>query len=182
MRPPAIQAERASCRRPSCSLSGRFNEAACNTGGTPRASGWASPEASGFNEAACNTGGTPASGGRRWRRCASFNEAACNTGGTPRPVADDLDVVVVASMRPPAIQAERDAGGDRVVHVDLDAASMRPPAIQAERAGPAALFASPRLASMRPPAIQAERAVRGAAGRADVRGASMRPPAIQAER
>ena len=36
-----------------------------------------------FNEAACNTGGTPASGDRlqgRNERC--FNEAACNTGGT----------------------------------------------------------------------------------------------------
>ena len=60
-----------------------FNEAACNTGGTPMSDMWWTASSGCFNEAACNTGGTrrmvPAGcqGGPE-----SFNEAACNTGGT----------------------------------------------------------------------------------------------------
>ena len=91
-------------------ISSRFNEAACNTGGTPWFNFQVNPGIRmRFNEAACNTGGTPprpGSGPPGPPR--GFNEAACNTGGTlgprhPPPRAE------LASMRPPAIQAERAA-------------------------------------------------------------------------
>ena len=90
MRPPAIQAERCTpARRPPTGRP-RFNEAACNTGGTLLSEGLEilighhasmrppaiqaeramqqSPTLDGsnrFNEAACNTGGTPPDSTRR---------------------------------------------------------------------------------------------------------------------
>ena len=61
----------------------------------------------GFNEAACNTGGTHRGIRRLDSESKRFNEAACNTGGThphdPVPAQRQRR----ASMRPPAIQAER---------------------------------------------------------------------------
>ena len=66
------------------------------------------------------------------RAASRFNEAACNTGGT-RVVRRDAGRTATASMRPPAIQAERWLAESKTWlrwH-----ASMRPPAIQAERKG-----------------------------------------------
>ena len=61
MRPPAIQAERPEGGAGRRAAAGRFNEAACNTGGTPahefRRLAYHPLR---FNEAACNTGGTRA--------------------------------------------------------------------------------------------------------------------------
>ena len=105
MRPPAIQAERS----------------------------WSPPTAPCcrcFNEAACNTGGTPVGRLHRGAAGSRFNEAACNTGGT-RNEDWPASGAWGASMRPPAIQAER--AHDRREPVDSRHASMRPPAIQAER-------------------------------------------------
>ena len=45
--------------RACCMLAARFNEAACNTGGTRPTACSARRSAVSFNEAACNTGGTP---------------------------------------------------------------------------------------------------------------------------
>ena len=59
-----------------------FNEAACNTGGTPRSPGLRAAPSHRFNEAACNTGGTRAAGPTGPGGGGSFNDAACNTGGT----------------------------------------------------------------------------------------------------
>ena len=59
-----------------------------------------------FNEAACNTGGTRRNDDEGDTRRDRFNEAACNTGGTPVPRGRDR-LGDNASMRPPAIQAER---------------------------------------------------------------------------
>ena len=133
MRPPAIQAERRNTASP------QERDPRC------------------FNEAACNTGGTPPTR-RASARCsvACFNEAACNTGGT-LPFRDTpTGPGCRASMRPPAIQAERNRGGER--RGDENHASMRPPAIQAERADVPPDRQPRPVASMRPPAIQAERA------------------------
>ena len=132
-----------------------------------------------------------------------FNEAACNTGGTQEALVGVI-ADLCASMRPPAIQAER-----RSIRVPADRpapASMRPPAIQAERFRRSNRRNVETIASMRPPAIQAERADERAAWRRMAAGfneaacntggtphlqggieaitaiASMRPPAIQAER
>ena len=58
MRPPAIQAERKGGGPAPARAAPGFNEAACNTGGTPRAYGQGHPAGVRFNEAACNTGGT----------------------------------------------------------------------------------------------------------------------------
>ena len=85
MRPPAIQAERAACARPARTTSpGGFNEAACNTGGTPR------------HWSARGTGRDRAS----MRPPAIQAERAVTAGHEIQ--------VPSASMRPPAIQAERD--------------------------------------------------------------------------
>ena len=137
MRPPAIQAER---REPAIARSHRhhvrFNEAACNTGGTQFDR---PPEFEvgrrRFNEAACNTGGTRYKWQDNAQSISSFNEAACNTGGTPFFGAYARESRQ-ASMRPPAIQAERSLTL-RLCHVHYPA-SMRPPAIQAERRIPRA--------------------------------------------
>ena len=84
MRPPAIQAERPPERGPLAGAGPRFNEAACNTGGTPSSPWMPTAWSRTFNEAACNTGGTPRDRRRADRPPArAFNEAACNTGGTP---------------------------------------------------------------------------------------------------
>ena len=113
MRPPAIQAERHIRSTASIPTTRCFNEAACNTGGTPEGH---RPvhirNLSRFNEAACNTGGTP-----RGFTCGCtcggcFNEAACNTGGTRRFPLLPHRPQRRASMRPPAIQAERAAEAD----------------------------------------------------------------------
>ena len=155
MRPPAIQAERCG---PSTCPSAR---AAC------------------FNEAACNTGGTPSGGESGHHPVARFNEAACNTGGTLRTIRCAAGRGGGASMRPPAIQAER-----RIFPappLDSPAASMRPPAIQAER--PA--WFTPYCRSLRS-FNEAACNTGGTLGRLALAGvvdrASMRPPAIQAER
>ena len=131
MRPPAIQAERLPprARRAACE---RFNEAACNTGGTLRGGRLARRGRRRFNEAACNTGGTRRQAPKARQRTAGFNEAACNTGGTHPRARPGTDEHRLASMRPPAIQAEREQGARRPRRGHQ--ASMRPPAIQAERA------------------------------------------------
>ena len=82
MRPPAIQAERR------CWWTRRESNPQC------------------FNEAACNTGGTPTNAPDTALAPACFNEAACNTGGTRIHSAASC-IQRRASMRPPAIQAER---------------------------------------------------------------------------
>ena len=182
MRPPAIQAERLRCRRVGRRRRGPFNEAACNTGGTPtRSTGPSTPTR-------------------------SFNEAACNTGGTPRPHAPAAEGTSGPSMRPPAIQAERRATSRCPARRDT-APSMRPPAIQAERldeirrlreaverfneaacntGGTPPAVPHPGL----PPAGRFNEAACNTGGTpgplapilGSVPPASMRPPAIQAER
>ena len=61
-----------------------------------------------FNEAACNTGGTPGTlAAPDDAGVPRFNEAACNTGGTLQDGLAPGQDLPPASMRPPAIQAER---------------------------------------------------------------------------
>ena len=131
MRPPAIQAERpgggwVEGRREQPSMRPPAIQAERRGSGLQREG-----KLCAFNEAACNTGGTPTGPASNVRTSAFFNEAACNTGGTPPYWDGETEPVAVSSMRPPAIQAERlqpaeEGDGRR-------SPSMRPPAIQAER-------------------------------------------------